>query len=500
MKHKKKRVWIAGLIVIILIASGFQSARSAPAAELVVIKHVRLIDGTGKPAIENAAVVIEGEKIMAVLRDGAAPIPVGATVIDASGKSILPGLIDVHVHFDASAGAQTSPDEFGQPRRIHDLKAFLYCGVTTFKSLGDDQVRILSLRHRESVEHRISPRIFAVGRIFTAPGGHPAGTIFKQWPKEAVDADVYQIESERDVRAAIATQVADHVDGIKVVLDGGSSAYPIPRLRVELLRLIIAEAHKNGFIVSVHCGSGQDVSDAVNAGADGIEHADQDKLSDETIKSMAQRGIYYTPTLAVFSQIVKLDRGANLTDDLLVGSAVKPGLLQGLSAYQSKLTEAIKRSPETLVRDEHRLATAKLNTRRALVSGVKICAGTDAGNLGVFFGPALHQELALLVEAGLTPVQAITAATRNAAAYIGALDRIGTIETGKLADLLIVDGDPAKDITATARVWMVIKGGQQINRESLFSNSSRRSWARDAYSILIRDFGLAYSASYGKPM
>lgn len=451
---------------------GFRLAPKLPAPELIVIKGGRVIDGTGRPPIENAVVVIEGEKIKAVFREGAAPIPSGATIIDASEKSILPGLIDVHVHFGASPGAGTSPEEFGQARRIHDLKAFLYCGVTTFKSLGDDQGKILSLRRRESIEHRISPRIFAVGRIFTAPGGHPAGTIFKSWPKEAVDTNVYQVETEQDVRAAIATQVADHVDGIKIVLDGGIASRPLPRLKVELLRLIIVEAHKNRLVVSVHCGSAQDVTDAVNAGADGIEHADQEGLADETIKTMAQRGVYYTPTLAVFSQIARLQRGANLANDPLVSRAVAPGLLQGLRAYQSKLAETIKKSPDTVARDERRLTTAKLNTRRALISGVRICAGTDAGNQGVFFGPALHRELALLVDAGLTPLQAITAATRNAAAYIGALDRIGTTEPGKLADLLIVDGDPSTDIRATTRIWMVIKGGQRVDREGLFNGGS----------------------------
>lgn len=478
MNTRSRSVLTIGLTIVVLVASPLSSwstetrGGAAGAVDLIVIKGARLIDGNGKPPVENAVIVIEGEKIKAVFREGEAPIPSGAVVINAVGKSILPGLIDVHVHFDGKPGAGTSTEEFGQVRRLHDLKAFLYSGVTTFKSLGDDPKMILGLRRRESVEHRISPRIFAVGRNFTATGGHPAATVFKGLPKDIVDANVFQVDTEDQVRTAIGIEVVDHVDGVKIIY-GGSPSRPIPKLKLELLRLIIAEAHKNNLIVSVHCGSAQDVKDSVMAGADGIEHADQEGLADETLKMMAERGIFFTPTLVVFRQLVKLNRGDNLADDALLARCVSPGLLRGLSEYQSSLMDTNKKSPERATLIEHRLATAKLNTRRALALGVKICTGTDAGNRGVFFGPAVHQELALMVESGLTPLQAITAGTRNAAAYIGALDNIGTVEPGKLADLLIVDGDPSKDIKVTTKIWLVIKGGQQIHRESLFPDATK---------------------------
>ena len=479
MNTRSKSVWTISLTIAVLVAPALSfwstetQGGAAGTTDLTVIKGARLIDGNGKAPIKKAVIVIDGEKIKSVFREGEAPIPSGAVIINAEGKSVLPGLIDVHVHFDGKPGAGTSPDEFGQVRRLHDLKAFLYSGVTTFKSLGDDPKMILGLRRRESVEHRISPRIFAVGRMFTAPGGHPAGTVFRDLPKDIVDANVFQVDTEEQVRTAINIQVADHVDGVKIIYDGGSPSHPIPRLKLELLRLIIAEAHGNNLIVSVHCGSAQDVRDSVLSGADGIEHADQEELADDTLKMMAERGIFFTPTLVVFDQSAKFYKGINLADDALVAGCVSPGLLRGLSENQAKLMETYKNSRERAAIAEQRLATAKLNTRRALALGVRICTGTDAGNMGVFFGPALHQELVLMVEAGLTPMQAITAGTRNAAMYIGALDRIGTVEPGKLADLFIVDGDPSKDIKATNKIWMVIKGGQPINRESLFGDATK---------------------------
>jgi imidazolonepropionase-like amidohydrolase len=191
---------------------------------LLVIKNARLIDGTGAAPMENAVVVIEGERIKSVFRAGEKRLPARARVIDAAGKTLLPGLIDAHVHTAGSAGARISEIEYTPWRQRRDLKAYLYSGVTTIKSLGDDQTNTLELREQERTGKLVSPRIFTVGKVFTALSGHPAATTFAQAPSFVVEGGVNQVDSEEAARAAVRAQAAARVDGIKAILEGGTAA------------------------------------------------------------------------------------------------------------------------------------------------------------------------------------------------------------------------------------------------------------------------------------
>ncbi|HLM60880.1 MAG TPA: CIA30 family protein, partial [Pyrinomonadaceae bacterium] len=421
---------------------------------------------TGAAPMENAVVVIEGERIKSVFRAGEKRLPARARVIDAAGKTLLPGLIDAHVHTAGSAGARISEIEYTPWRQRRDLKAYLYSGVTTIKSLGDDQTNTLELREQERTGKLVSPRIFTVGKVFTAPGGHPAATTFAQAPSFVVEGGVNQVDSEEAARAVVRAQAAARVDGIKAILEGGTAARPLPKLKSEILQAVIAEAHQAKLKVSVHCDTAQDVKDAVLSGANGIEHADQDNLPDETLKLMAERGVFYTPTLVVFDATYQRFKTGVDAEDPLTRASVIPEILDGLKLMRTKMNE--KAAKEGADQWLERLEVARGNARRASAFGVRIVAGSDAGNQAIFHGPGLHREMALLTEAGLTPLAAITAATGNAAAYLGASDRLGSIQPGKLADLLIVDGDPSTDISVTKKIWMVIKGGREIDRQNIF--------------------------------
>lgn len=459
---------LLSLLLAAIYSPSLYSAEGAGRAQksLLVIKGARVIDGTGRAPLSNAVVVIEGERIKSVFGAGERPIPAQARVIDATGKTILPGLIDAHVHSGGSAGAGVSEMEFTPWRERRDLKAYLYAGVTTIKSLGDDQSNMLMLRGQERAGKLVSPRIFAVGKVLTAPGSHPVSTTFAQAPGFVIEAAVAQVDTEEAARVAVRAQASAGVDGIKAIFEGGSATRSVPKLKPEVLRAIIAEAHRAGLKVSVHCDSAQDVRDAVLFGADGIEHADQSGLPDETLKLMAERAVFYTPTLVVFDASYQRFRSGVETNDPLTRASVIPEILDGLKQSRARMDE--KAAQAAAVRLLERRDTARANVRRAAALGVRIVAGTDAGNPAVFHGPSLHRELELLVEAGLTPLAAISAATLNAAAYLGASDRLGSIEPGKLADLLVVDTDPGTDIGATRKIWMVIKGGHEIDRQNLF--------------------------------
>lgn len=479
MFSAKAKVYSVGLTALSLLLAAWPSsprpASGAAAAQnnLLVIKGARIIDGTGRAPLENGVVVVEGERITSVFRAGERPVPARARVIDAAGKTVLPGLIDAHIHSGGSAGASVSEIEHTPWRERRDLKAYLYAGVTTVKSLGDDQKNMLDLREQERAGKLVSPRIFAVGKVFTAPGGHPATTTFARAPAFVVEGAVNQVETEEAARAAVRAQAEARVDGVKAIYEGGSASRPLPKLKAEILRALIAEARGAGLKVSVHCDTGQDVRDAVLSGADGIEHADQNELQDDTLRLMAERGVFYTPTLAVFDANYRRLSGGAQADDPLARASVIPEILDGLKQARARMDE--KAAKEAAGRILERYEVARVNVRRAAAAGVRIVAGTDAGNPAVFHGPALHRELELLTEAGLKPVAAVAAATGNAAAYLGAADRLGSIEPGKLADLLIVDGDPSVDIGATRKVWMVFKGGREIDRRNLFIEPAVRA-------------------------
>jgi imidazolonepropionase-like amidohydrolase len=234
-----------------------------------------------------------------------------------------------------------------------------------------------------------------------------------------------------------------------------------------VLQAIIDEAHRHRLIVSVHTGEARDVSEAMRAGADGIEHgSSRDLIEGETLQEMAKRGTWYVPTLSFLDGLIRVAEGGGWADDPFVQACVWPTVLESLRQSGSNSGE-LSRDRQRLGQWKKRLQIALSNVQRAARAGVPIALGTDAGNPGVFHGVAVHRELELLVGAGLSPMEAIVAATGNAARYLGVGGHLGTIAPGKKADVLIVEGNPLQDIRASRRIRAVIKDGHLLDRERL---------------------------------
>ncbi|HEV7373372.1 MAG TPA: amidohydrolase family protein [Pyrinomonadaceae bacterium] len=446
-----------------LVARHRATVNSLPKAELV-IRGGRLIDGTGRPPIEHAVIVIVDGKVQAVFREGDGVIPPSARVIDASGRTILPGLIDDHVHLIiGSGGSANSPLEYAPERVLRDLRADLYWGVTTVRSAGDMLDWILRLREHELNGTLTSPRLYVVGPMITAVDGHPARFLPPMIASEATR----QVSNPQEVRETVEELAARKVDMIKLIYDGGSRWAHFPKLPLELLKVAIDEAHQKGLRVSVHTWNTSDLKDAVRAGADGVEHGATDPLDAEAIQLMLEHSTFYCPTLAVH-----LSHAESLkeVDDLLqrddVRRTVNSTVREGLAKHDGYIFK-MKEDAELNEYFQTVLQTSKQNTQLVYRSGIKIALGTDAGEPLVFHGLAVHTELRLMVESGIPPMQALVAATRNAAEYIGQGASLGTLEAGKIADILIVEGNPLEDINATNKVWQVIKGGNVIDREHL---------------------------------
>ncbi len=242
------------------------------------------------------------------------------------------------------------------------------------------------------------------------------------------------------------------------------------RMDLAMFRAVVEEAANAQLPSAVHTGGARDVEDAVEAGASGVEHGSfNDAIPDTVLARMAKAGTSYDPTLSVLEAIRDLSAGrGDLLRRSLVQQAVSQKLLSGTAAVikEGKYTKA-----DLAAGIEAGLKIAQDNLRRAWKAGVPLVTGSDAGNALVFHGPTVHRELQLWVEAGIPPAVALQAATGNAAKLLRAYRRIGLVAKGYDANLLVVDGDPARDIAATERISLVVFKGERIRRVDLFDDA-----------------------------
>jgi imidazolonepropionase-like amidohydrolase len=254
-----------------------------------------------------------------------------------------------------------------------------------------------------------------------------------------------------------------------VVLESGRSGRLFERMDTALFRAVVDEAKAQRLPVAVHTGNARDVADAVNAAVNSIEHGSfTDTIPDELLAKMTAAQVSYDPTLAVLEAFRDLSAGkADLLARSLVQQAVSQKLLTGTRNALKKETP----NPSQTTGISGALRVAQANLLRAWKAGVPLVTGSDAGNMLVFHGPTVHREMQLWVEAGIPPAVALQAATYNAAKLLGAENRIGLVKVGHAANLLVVDGDPTRDIAATERISLVVLKGERVRRADLFDAS-----------------------------
>ncbi len=435
-----------------------------------LIHDARLFTGDGT-VIEQGSVLIRHGKIAEIFT-GAAPDAksLNAESIDGAGKTLLPGLIDVHVHLGSPGGFYADAKDWTSQGDyiFRELAAYLYSGVTAVKSVGDETDLMLKDRAALASGEKEGAELFAVGPMFTAPGGH--GTEYAQYLPKELQAQ-FQAQTVRlpktpeEARAQVDELKKLGVDGIKAILEGGPDGR-IPRLDPALLRAIAAEARADKLPVVCHTGDSKDVADAVDAGVDGIEHGSmRDAIPPALFERMKQNGTAYDPTLTVVEAYSDYVR--HKTDPLersLVQQVAPPKLLA-----DTKKIVAEGNSQDRFRGWVFSLDLAKQNLAAAMRAGVMLAAGTDAGNPQVIHGPGIHRELQLWVEAGVPPAMALQAATYNNAKLLGAAHRIGLIRQGYEASLLLVDGNPLKDISSTERISAVFFKGEHVDRRELLA-------------------------------
>jgi imidazolonepropionase-like amidohydrolase/ABC-type multidrug transport system permease subunit len=478
------KLWLAAVLTPFLVLGAWQvHARTGIAktkmlnrqlarGDTFLIRGARIFVGDGK-VIENGSVLVRGGKIAEVYDgDGPDPKTLKAETVEAAGKTILPGLIDVHIHLGAPGGLYPDMSKYDAEKSMkRDLASYLYSGVTTVRSVGDGLDSAVRVRAAASSGEILGADLYTCGPMFTAPGGH--GTeYFKDLPPPVRSNLEKQIvrtpASITEARQQVDELKTRGVDCVKAILEAGAGGRVFNRLDTALFDAIAQQAHADSLPLAVHTGDARDVSDAVQATANSIEHGSfREKIPDALFDQMAKQGTFYDPTLSVGEAFKDFAAGKTVLLKRSLVQQVGPAeLLSGTEgALNSPDTESMRKALAQYPID---MAIAIDNLKRAHQHGVSLVTGSDAGNFLVVHGPTVQHEIQLWVQAGIPPTVALQAATLNAARLLGAENKIGSIRPGTDANLLIVDGNPLEDITATERISMVVFKGERLDRTTLF--------------------------------
>ena len=385
---------------------------------------MNLIDCRADEPIQDAVVLVNDGTIVGSGRRAEVAIPADAEVIDLSGKTLLPGLIDAHVHCMLDATGDPMANLMGESQAMSALKgarhlrATLEAGVTYIRDVGGMEHVDIDLRDAVAMGLITGPTMQVAAHVITMTGGHG----------HAIGREA---DGVGEVARAAREQMKAGADLIKVIATGGVMTPGVEpgsaQMSEEEMAVAVREAHNAGRRVATHAQGTEGIKNAIRAGVDSVEHGIF--LDEEAIEMMKEDGVYLVPTLVAPYWIVKA------------------GVEQGIPDYAVRKASGVMES--------HRASF-----RLAMESGVKIAMGTDAGTPFNRHGKNAY-ELKLMVEAGMTPMDALLSATRVGAELLGVQDQVGTIEEGKRADMIVVEGDPLVDIDVMLDVDQVYLGGER---------------------------------------
>ncbi len=458
------------LLPLLGLAAGLAPLRILPAQETLVLDAPQLFTAVDEDLVQNGRVVVRGGRILAAGPRSGIPVPEGAKVLRLGGCTLLPGLIDLHAHIlvgtPAGGGEAWETDPALWEGR---LAGFLRSGVTSVRDLGDLPEEILELRRRERAGELLAPRIFAVGPIVTAPGGHPnPRTITIRASAEEVERVALRVDSAEEARAAARHLHALGVDAIKCVYTGGPAFGGLPKLKEECLRAVTEEAHRLGLRVVCHTDTLEDARTALQAGVDGLEHGVDvpgQEVDEAFLELLRASGAFYVPTLSVLEAFLLPVEFEGILDWPETRRSVPRRVRESLRKHPR--VAALRNNPAYARSVRARLEASRANLQRVAEGGGRIALGSDCGNFLTFFGPATVREVELMAESGLGPARALLAGTRDAARHLGRGEDLGTLEPGRLADLLAVRGNPLRDPAVLRNPVLVMKGGEILDLEDL---------------------------------
>ena len=441
-------------VTAVAVAAACSGGPTTPAEPAdIAIVGAQLIDGMGAAPIADSVLLIRGDRVVAAGTRADTGVPAGAEIIDGAGRTVIPGLVDMHSHY------------FGDRAAIEQqFRTQLYFGVTTARSIGADDADNVALMLEAHAGRPDAPRVFTAGRGFTSPDGFNAA--LAQQPATAEEA--------REMVRQLAGQGVHFVKmWVNAVPEPGSTITP------EIRTAIVEEALANGLVPVAHIDDEADGRQLVEAGLRDFLHStvltfgpgagapvDDPEPSAEFIQQCLDNGVAFTPTLSIIQNNWHFAERPELLEDPELRAAFSPDALARWEDADARAQ--VVEAPDF---EDRRAAFRQVQdfVKTMHDAGVRVALGTDAGTPNVPMGWGVHHELELYVEAGLTPMQALVAATATGASLtppVGEAE-FGTLEVGKIADLVVLDADPLADIRNTLRIDRVMKSGAWVARDGL---------------------------------
>jgi imidazolonepropionase-like amidohydrolase len=426
------------------------SAQQSGVGGTTALTHVRVIDGTGRTPVEDATVLIEGNHIRAI-QSGTGALPAGTRVLNLHGDTVMPGLINAHGHLALVANGQNSATAYTAENVLAELRQYESYGVTTMLSLGVNRDLLYDLRQQQRQGKLDGATVLTAGRGIGVPDAAPG--------LPAAPDQIYRPATTEDARAAVDAMAERHADMVKVWVDsvGGTK----PSMSPEIYRAVIEEAHKRHLRVAAHVYYLADAKSLVNDGVDVLAHSVRDKpIDQELIAAIKRRGIWYIPTFTVDESFYIYAEHPGFMQLDFFKDAIPPALLTTLTsdAYSQKTNQDQKTA-------QHKadFAMDQQNLKAVYDAGVLVGFGTDSGAMPTRIpGFSEHRELEDMVQAGLTPMQAIVCATKSNATLLGIEAARGTLQPGKRADLIVLAANPLDDITNTRSIVTIFHDGRTV--------------------------------------
>ena len=467
---------LTALALVVLLAGGAQALRAAEPVTAIVGANVVHPERDGAAAVErDRTIIVSGNRIRSIEPSGR-PVPRGATVVSAKGKWVIPGLIDAHVHFFQSGNPYARPDAAdlnalvpykdevarNQARIPATFKVWIASGVTSVVDVGGPfwnfDVRDMALRTEPA------PRMAVAG---------PLISMVDRTALDLGDPPIIKVTTASEARALVAKQVPRKPDFIKVwfIHQRGDDL----ESQEAIVRAAGDAAHSAGMRLAVHATSLDTAKAAMRAGADYLVHSVEDEAIDDEFVALAKRNrVVYCPTLFVtmgYRYVLSGTWVPTEAEKRLADPQILATMGDVRKAPKSKLPERVAALVEKPPRPEPG-KVALANLRRVWDAGIPVAMGTDAGNIGTLHGPSVFREMALMAQAGLTPLQVLRSATVHGAKAMGRED-IGILAAGKLADLVILDANPLASVENLSRIHRVMKDGKLYAPDTLLRSIGR---------------------------
>ena len=443
-----------GLAVICCALSAMLAGTrvNGQSAAPVAFEGARLIGGDGSPVIEDGTMVVQAGRIVAVASRSRVKVPAGAVVIDLTGKTVMPTMVNTHVHIGYEGYTSYGAQNYTPENVLDHLEREAFYGVGATQSVGSSPTdgSIQFKKDQEAGKFAEASRfLFMPG--MAPPNGGPDAILIKG--TSALHA-VYEISTPEEARAAVRSMAAKSLKSVKIWVDDRGGTYP--KMPPEVYAAVIDEAHKHGMMVNAHALTLADQKAVVRAGIDVLVHiVANEELDDEYLALLREKRPYWTPVMGLG------DRSEICDNDFFFTQTLPAETVAVIRGKQCGAPGAAAAKREEILAN---------NFPKMIEAGVRLVLGTDAGIAPRYsFGFADHHEIARYVQLGLTPAQAIVAATQRPAELLGMRD-MGTLAAGKTADFIVLDANPLDDIHNTRKISAVYLGGKRLDRQALLQH------------------------------